>query len=38
MGAWGYPTVQKGDYTGGRYTYVDASKGLGVVLEFLQNT
>lgn len=38
LGAMGYPTVQKGDFTGGRYSYVDVSKDLGVVLEFLQNT
>jgi hypothetical protein len=30
--------VQKGDYTGGRYSYVDTGAALGVALEFLQNT
>ena len=29
--------VQKGDYEGGSYTYVDAQKSLGLVLELLQN-
>ena len=33
----GCRTVQKGDYSGGRYSYVDASKDLKVCLEFLQN-
>jgi methylmalonyl-CoA/ethylmalonyl-CoA epimerase len=29
--------VQKGDYTGGRYTYVDGTESLGVILELLEN-
>lgn len=33
----GCRTEQKGDYTGGRYSYVDARKPLGVILEFLQD-
>jgi hypothetical protein len=37
LAAHGCATVQKGDYTGGRYSYVDTEKPLKVVLEFLQN-
>jgi len=33
----GMPAVQRGDYTGGRYAYVDAVPQLGVVLELLGN-
>jgi len=33
----GMPAVQRGDYTGGRYAYVDAVPQLGVVLELLEN-
>lgn len=29
--------IQQGDYTGGRYTYVDSTAALGVVLELLEN-
>jgi len=32
----GIPTVQRGDYTGGRYAYVDSAPSLGVVLELLE--
>ena len=31
------PLVQRGDYTGGRYGYVDGSKSLGAILELLEN-
>jgi hypothetical protein len=31
------PLVQRGEYTGGRYAYVDATKQLGTVLELLEN-
>jgi methylmalonyl-CoA/ethylmalonyl-CoA epimerase len=31
------PLVQKGEYTGGRYAYVDSSDMLGVMLELLEN-
>lgn len=31
------PTAQRGDYTGGRYAYVDAARMLGVNLELLEN-
>ena len=33
----GMPAVQRGDYTGGRYAYVDATPQLGVILELLEN-
>jgi methylmalonyl-CoA/ethylmalonyl-CoA epimerase len=33
----GIPQVQQGHYTGGMYTYMDASKKLGLVLELLEN-
>ncbi|HHX65119.1 MAG TPA: VOC family protein, partial [Chloroflexi bacterium] len=33
----GGETVQRGDYVGGRYAYVDAVAGLGAVLELLEN-
>jgi catechol 2,3-dioxygenase-like lactoylglutathione lyase family enzyme len=29
--------IQQGDYTGGRYTYVDSAPALGVILELLEN-
>ena len=32
----GISTVQRGDYTGGRYAYVDSAPSLGVVLELLE--
>jgi len=35
--AAGMPLIQQGDYTGGRYTYVDSEKLLGVGLEFTEN-
>ena len=33
----GISTIQKGDYTGGRYAYVDSAPALGVILELLEN-
>jgi methylmalonyl-CoA/ethylmalonyl-CoA epimerase len=33
----GIPLVQKGEYTGGRYAYVDANAQLGCVVELLEN-
>jgi catechol 2,3-dioxygenase-like lactoylglutathione lyase family enzyme len=33
----GIPMVQRGDYTGGMYTYMDAAPKLGVMLELLEN-
>jgi len=34
----GMPAVQRGDFTGGRYAYVDGSKELKLVLELLEST
>ena len=31
------PVIQRGDYTGGRYAYVDGAPFLGVILELLEN-
>jgi methylmalonyl-CoA/ethylmalonyl-CoA epimerase len=33
----GVGVVQQGDYTGGRYTYMDSTSTLGIVLELLEN-
>ena len=33
----GMPLVQRGDYTGGCYSYIDSTPQLGVVLELLEN-
>ena len=33
----GIPTIQRGDYTGGRYAYVDGAPSLGIILELLEN-
>lgn len=35
--ALGAEKVQSGDYTGGRYAYVDATDAVGAVLELLEN-
>lgn len=35
--AKGVPLIQRGDYTGGRYSYVDATAQLGLILELLEN-
>ena len=35
--AKGIPLVQRGDYTGGRYVYLDGTAQLGAVLELLEN-
>ena len=37
LAAKGVPTVQRGDYTGGRYAYCDSIGPLKVVLELLEN-
>lgn len=37
LGDVGIPVVQQGDYTGGRYTYLDSVSKLGVALELLEN-
>jgi hypothetical protein len=33
----GYKLLQTGEYTGGRYAYVDAKQQLKLVLELLEN-
>ena len=33
----GIPLIQRGEYTGGRYAYLDGSDPLGIVLELLEN-
>ena len=37
LAAKGLPLVQKGEYTGGRYAYVESNDALGVALELLEN-
>jgi methylmalonyl-CoA/ethylmalonyl-CoA epimerase len=37
LAAEGIPLVQKGEYTGGRYAYLDATRSLKTVLELLEN-
>ena len=37
LDAKGLPLVQRGEYTGGRYAYVDGAVRLGAVLELLEN-
>lgn len=37
LDAAGMPTLQTGEYTGGRYAYVDATAQLKTVLELLEN-
>lgn len=37
LGAAGLPLLQTGEYTGGRYAYVDGNEQLKVVLELLEN-
>jgi len=34
----GLPTVQRGDFTGGQYAYIDSAADLGVMLELLAST
>jgi len=33
----GIPLIQRGEYTGGRYAYVDGTAQLGTILELLEN-
>jgi methylmalonyl-CoA/ethylmalonyl-CoA epimerase len=33
----GYPLIQKGEYTGGRYAYMETSKTLKTIVELLEN-
>jgi catechol 2,3-dioxygenase-like lactoylglutathione lyase family enzyme len=35
--ASGYSLLQKGEYTGGRYAYMDAIADMKIILEFLEN-
>lgn len=37
LDAKGMPLVQKGEYTGGRYAYIDSNSCLKVMLELLEN-
>ena len=37
LDAKGLPLIQRGEYTGGRYAYVDGTATLGAVLELLEN-
>ena len=37
LGSNGMETIQRGDFTGGRYAYVDSSAKLGVELELLES-
>jgi methylmalonyl-CoA/ethylmalonyl-CoA epimerase len=37
LAAKGAPTIQRGEYRGGRYAYVDTSAQLGAVVELLEN-
>ncbi|HWQ14158.1 MAG TPA: VOC family protein [Roseiflexaceae bacterium] len=37
LSAKGIPLVQRGEYTGGRYAYVDSAPQLGAILELLEN-
>ena len=37
LNAKGIPLIQRGEYTGGRYAYVDGTGPLGMVLELLEN-
>ena len=37
LAALGVPLVQRGEYTGGRYAYLDGTAHLGAILELLEN-
>lgn len=37
LDAKGVPLVQRGEYTGGRYAYLDGTAQLGTILELLEN-
>jgi catechol 2,3-dioxygenase-like lactoylglutathione lyase family enzyme len=37
LGGHGIPLVQRGEYTGGRYAYLDGIGQLGTILELLEN-
>ncbi|MBN2305840.1 MAG: VOC family protein [Anaerolineae bacterium] len=38
LDAEGIPVEQQGDYTGGRYTYLNSASAVGTILELLENT
>ena len=37
LAANGVPLIQRGEYSGGRYAYVDGGEQLGIILELLEN-
>jgi methylmalonyl-CoA/ethylmalonyl-CoA epimerase len=37
LAAHGLPLLQRGDYTGGRYAYLDGTERYGLILELLEN-
>ncbi len=37
LGAHGLPLIQRGEYTGGRYAYLDGADRLGCIVELLEN-
>ncbi len=37
LAALGLPLIQRGDYTGGRYAYLDGQKQYGAIIELLEN-
>jgi methylmalonyl-CoA/ethylmalonyl-CoA epimerase len=37
LGAQGLPLIQRGEYTGGRYAYLDGVERLGCIVELLEN-
>ena len=37
LDAKGLKLVQRGEYTGGRYAYIDGNAQLGTILELLEN-
>jgi methylmalonyl-CoA/ethylmalonyl-CoA epimerase len=37
LGSHGVPLLQRGEYTGGRYAYLDGTAQLGTILELLEN-
>ncbi len=37
LGSKGLPLIQRGEYTGGRYAYLDGTSTLGTIVELLEN-
>ncbi|MBN1430626.1 MAG: VOC family protein [Anaerolineae bacterium] len=37
LAAFGLPLIQRGDYEGGRYAYLDGQKQYGTIIELLEN-